>query len=130
MRNRKHTKNWDTYSRKVEARRSSEENIALRNKVKRLTFIAARAFYNTIEVEAQLYRGQSKFPRTAMMTIQAMAEANRQFVLQQIKRNDQGRETRLWLWRAVDREGLGRKKDVFIMKFVEDNSNFKGEDCE
>ena len=82
------------------------ENKKLKNKERAKWFFRKNYVYRTIRVECQLFRGEDKFPRKEFMSLTELGQKNREFVLKNIKMEDNGKESPLYKWLAIDRDGL------------------------
>ncbi len=79
-----------------------DENDELRNAARRKRFAAKSWFFVHMKIDCQLFRGESPFPRTMIMTGREMGKANKKLVGQYIELLDSNKEGRLWKWKIKD----------------------------
>lgn len=90
------------------------ETMTLREKARKQRWAKKSWFLSNIEIECQLYRGESEFPRTKKMTCKEMGQDNRRLVHAFIKALDEGKDSPLWAWKIKDLPKFRRVKDSYM----------------
>lgn len=77
-------------------------------------------FRNRFLVKCQRYRGEGKWPRREIMTLQEMAKRNVEDSKNFIKHMDTPDERPLWAWKPVSMPDYQAAKEHFIATFKKD----------
>jgi len=78
------------------------ENRLVKNTNTRNYILRKRRVLQFLKLDCQLYRGDSKFPRTAIMTCYELGKLNRQYVLNFISNMDKDNNRPLYRWKVID----------------------------
>jgi len=85
------------------------------NKSRQRKYFLRSFFGNHVMVEAQLYRGESKFHRKEWMTLHDMNNRNKDERVKFYHRLSDHPDTRLWTWKDVNAKETLVRRDDYVM---------------
>ncbi len=76
-------------------------------------------FMKTIPIECQLYRGDGKYPQTAMLTCTVMGLKNKALVIDYGRKLSEGEtDPHLWVWKIIDLPLFKKLKQTHMDSFL------------
>lgn len=97
-------------TRKMECQNDWENKDSMRKKRRKDRWFRKKWFMQHIKFNCQLYRGDSKFPRTQELTCSEMGQNNQKFVKSFIRAMDREKKQPLWVWKIIDIETFKSRK--------------------